>query len=172
MVRLTQVHGSFAARVLVARLADEGIDARLRGPVDGPYRFTVGEMARVEVYVPEDQIDDAAYVLLANEVEDATALPEPRDAAIGPSSRRRRAGAPRDRGRRARAGGALPRRLSDRAQASRASSSSPLMRRNARAGRARSSNATSSWPDVSVSSSPARTLAPSFTASARLAPSA
>jgi len=77
MVRLTQVHGSFAARVLVARLADEGIDARLRGPVDGPYRFTVGEMARVEVYVPEDQIDDAAYVLLANEVEDATALPEP-----------------------------------------------------------------------------------------------
>ena len=77
MVRLTQVHGSFAARVLVARLADEGIEARLRGPVDGPYRFTVGEMARVEVYVPEDQIDDAAYVLLANEVEDATALAEP-----------------------------------------------------------------------------------------------
>jgi hypothetical protein len=77
MVRLTQVHGSFAARVLVARLADEGIDARLRGPVDGPYRFTVGEMARVEVYVPGDQLDDAAYVLLANEVEDATALPEP-----------------------------------------------------------------------------------------------
>jgi len=77
MVHLTQVHGSFAARVLLARLADEGIDARLRGPVDGPYRFTVGEMARVEVYVPEDQIDDAAYVLLANEVEDATALVEP-----------------------------------------------------------------------------------------------
>jgi len=77
MVRLTQVHGSFAARVLLARLADEGIDARMRGPVDGPYRFTVGEMARVEVLVPEDQIDDAAYVLLANEVEDATALPEP-----------------------------------------------------------------------------------------------
>jgi len=77
MVRLTQVHGSFAARVLLARLADEGIDARLRGPVDGPYRFTIGEMARVEVFVPEDQIDDAAYVLLANEVEDATVLPEP-----------------------------------------------------------------------------------------------
>jgi hypothetical protein len=77
MVRLTQVHGSFAARVLLARLTDEGIDARLRGPVDSPYRFTVGEMARVEVYVPEDQIDDAAYVLLANEVEDATALAEP-----------------------------------------------------------------------------------------------
>jgi hypothetical protein len=77
MLRLTQVHGSFAARVLVARLADEGIDARLRGPVDSPYRFTIGEMARVEVYVPEDQIDDAAYVLLANEVEDATALTEP-----------------------------------------------------------------------------------------------
>src|SRR3954454_4933914 len=77
MVRLTQVHGSFAARVLLARLTDEGIDARLRGPVDGPYRFTVGEMARIEVYVPEDQIEDDAFVLLANEVEDATALPEP-----------------------------------------------------------------------------------------------
>jgi hypothetical protein len=78
MVRLTQVHGSFAARVLLARLADEGIEARLRGAVDSPYRFTVGDMARVEVDVPEDQIDDAAYVLLANEVEDATVLPEPR----------------------------------------------------------------------------------------------
>jgi hypothetical protein len=77
MVRLTQVHGSFAARVLLARLTDEGIDARMRGPVDGPYRFTVGEMARVEVFVPEDQIEDASYVLLTNEVEDATALPEP-----------------------------------------------------------------------------------------------
>jgi hypothetical protein len=77
MVRLTQVHGSFAARVLLARLTDEGIDARMRGPVDGPYRFTVGDMARVEVFVPEDQMDDATYVLLANEVEDATALPEP-----------------------------------------------------------------------------------------------
>jgi hypothetical protein len=80
MLRLTQVHGSFAARVMLARLTDEGIDARLRGAIDSPYRFTVGEMARVEVYVPEDQIDDAAYVLLANEVEDATALPEPRAA--------------------------------------------------------------------------------------------
>ena len=77
MVRLTQVHGSFAARVLLARLTDEGIDARMRGPAEGPYRFTVGEMARVEVYVPEDQVADAAYVLLANEVEDATVLPEP-----------------------------------------------------------------------------------------------
>jgi hypothetical protein len=77
MVRLTHVHGSFAARVLLARLADEGIEARLRGAVDSPYRFTVGDMARVEVYVPEDQVDDAAYVLLANEVEDATVLPEP-----------------------------------------------------------------------------------------------
>ena len=77
MLRLTQVHGSFAAGVLLARLADEGIDARLRGAVDSPYRFTVGDMARVDVFVPEDQLDDAAYVLLTNEVEDATTLPEP-----------------------------------------------------------------------------------------------
>ena len=77
MVRLTQVHGSFAARVLLARLDDEGIDARCGDRSTAPYRFTVGEMARVDVYVPEDQVEDAPFVLLANEVEDATALPEP-----------------------------------------------------------------------------------------------
>jgi hypothetical protein len=77
MARLTTVHGTFAARVLVARLGDEGIDAQLRGPVDSPYRFTVGDLARVEVYVPEDQTADASYVLLANAVDDATELPEP-----------------------------------------------------------------------------------------------
>ncbi|MGZ4678271.1 MAG: hypothetical protein ACXVJ7_10560 [Acidimicrobiia bacterium] len=78
MSRLTTVHGTFAARVLVARLEDEGIDAQLRGPVDSPYRFTVGDLARVDVYVPDDQAEDAAYVLLVNDVEDATTLPEPR----------------------------------------------------------------------------------------------
>jgi hypothetical protein len=78
LAHLTTVHGGFAARVLQARLADEGIDARLRGPVDSPYRFTVGELARIDVYVPADQMDDAAYVMLCTDVDDATDLPEPR----------------------------------------------------------------------------------------------
>ena len=47
----------------------EGIDAQLTGALDGVYGFTVGDMARVDVYVPEDQLDDARYVLLADEVD-------------------------------------------------------------------------------------------------------
>ena len=45
---------------LAARLRSEGIDVQLRGAVDGgPYGLTVGAMARVDVWVPEDQLDDA-----------------------------------------------------------------------------------------------------------------
>lgn len=75
MARLTKVFGSFEARVLAARLYDEGIDAELRGALDSPYGFTVGEMARVDVYVPADQMDDARLVMLANAVDEATELP-------------------------------------------------------------------------------------------------
>src|SRR4051812_31256373 len=78
MEQLTSVCGSFAARVLAARLYDEGIDAELRGALDSPYGFTVGDMARVDVFVPIDQAEDAQLVLLANEVDAATELPEPR----------------------------------------------------------------------------------------------
>lgn len=73
--RLTSVSGSFSAHVLRARLCSEGIDAELRGPVDGPYALTVGDMARVEVYVPDDQMEDARLVLLAGEVDAALAAP-------------------------------------------------------------------------------------------------
>jgi hypothetical protein len=77
MEQLTSVCGSFEARVLVARLYDEGIDAELRGALDSPYGFTVGDMARIDVYVPTDQARDAQFVLLANAVDAATELPEP-----------------------------------------------------------------------------------------------
>jgi hypothetical protein len=33
-------------------------------------------MARVDLYVPEDQMDDARLVLLASEIDDAMDLPE------------------------------------------------------------------------------------------------
>lgn len=75
MQRLTWVSGSFSAHVLRARLHSEGIDAELRGPVDGPYLLTVGDMARVEVYVPSDQMEDAQLVLLVGEVDAALAAP-------------------------------------------------------------------------------------------------
>src|SRR5262249_24925279 len=44
MTRLTSVYGSFAARVMAAHLEFEGFDVHLRGPVNGPYALTVGEM--------------------------------------------------------------------------------------------------------------------------------
>jgi hypothetical protein len=77
MARLTWVSGSFAARVLAARLADEGIDAELRGALDSPYGFTLGGLARVDVYVPREQVEDASLVLTAIEVDDATDLEPP-----------------------------------------------------------------------------------------------
>ncbi len=42
----------------------------LRGALHNPYGLTVGEMARVDLYVPDDQLDDACLVLLATEVDE------------------------------------------------------------------------------------------------------
>jgi hypothetical protein len=75
MAPLTWVAGAFRAQVLVARLESEGIDAQLRGALASPYGLTVGDMARVDVYVPEDQLDDAKYVLLADEVDATLTAP-------------------------------------------------------------------------------------------------
>jgi hypothetical protein len=75
MTPLTWVSGIFRAEVLAARLRSEGIDAQLQGALSSPYGFTVGDMARVDVYVPEDQLDDAKYVLLADEVDATLAAP-------------------------------------------------------------------------------------------------
>ena len=71
MRRLTSVYGSFRARVVAARLEFEGFDVELRGALDGPYRLTVGEMARVDLYVPEEQLDEASLALLVAEVDEA-----------------------------------------------------------------------------------------------------
>jgi len=71
MTRLTSVYGAFRARVLAARLESEGFDVQLRGALEGPYALTVGEMARVDVYVPDDQVDDASLSLLVSEVDEA-----------------------------------------------------------------------------------------------------
>ena len=75
MAPLTWVAGAFRARVLAARLESEGIDAQLRGAVESPYGLTVGDMARVDVYVPEDQLADARYVMLADEIDDTLTAP-------------------------------------------------------------------------------------------------
>src|SRR5436189_3605191 len=75
MRHLTWVSGSFRAQVLAARLCSEGLDVQLRGAVGGPYGLTVGPMARVDLWVPEDQLDDARLVMLASEVDAALAAP-------------------------------------------------------------------------------------------------
>jgi hypothetical protein len=75
MLPLTWVSGSFSAHLLAARLHSEGIDVQLRGALDSPYGLTMGEMARVDVFVPEDQIDDARLVMLATEVDQVLAPP-------------------------------------------------------------------------------------------------
>jgi hypothetical protein len=87
MLRLTSVAGPFAAHLLAARLQSEGIDVQLRGAVSGPYVLTVGDIARVDVFVPEDQLDDAKYVMLADEVDAALAAPRDWDGEAAPRRR-------------------------------------------------------------------------------------
>ena len=94
------MHGTFGAHVLAARLADEGFDVELRGPATVPTEgLTFGDMARVDVYVPDDQIDEASYVLLVDEVDEADDDPRRRSAAGSrdPPTRRRALGARRSR---------------------------------------------------------------------------
>ncbi len=71
LTKLTSAYGAFQARVLEARLRSEGFDVQLRGALDGPYALTVGELARVDVYVPVGQVHDASLVLLADEADAA-----------------------------------------------------------------------------------------------------
>ena len=80
MARLTTVGGSFAAHVVAARLEAEGLTVKLRGAVDGPYQFTVGDMSRVDVWVPEDELEDAKLVLLVDEVDFVLDLPPQKEA--------------------------------------------------------------------------------------------
>jgi hypothetical protein len=87
MTRLTSVQGTFRARVVAARLQAEGLDVELRGTDDGPYAATVGELARVDVFVRDDQLRDASVVLLGAEIDDAL---EPSDPAAAARNRRLR----------------------------------------------------------------------------------
>jgi hypothetical protein len=74
MMRLTSVYGSFRARVVAARLQSEGIDVQLRGAIDSPYGVTLGELARVDVFVPVEQCDEASLVLLVDEVDETDVI--------------------------------------------------------------------------------------------------
>jgi len=69
MVHVRTVPTSFHARVIAARLGSDGIVTQLRGNVGGPYPF--GE---VSIWVGEGDADEAAELLLADEVEAALAF--------------------------------------------------------------------------------------------------
>ena len=56
---------------MAARLVDAGFDVELRGALNSPYSLTVGDMARIDVYVPHDQVDEATMLLLVDEVDEA-----------------------------------------------------------------------------------------------------
>lgn len=75
-VRLAEVGDPHYAQLLVARLAAEGIDARLSSEALGPYRLTVGAMAVARIWVSESDLEQAELVLLAAEVDEADPLPE------------------------------------------------------------------------------------------------
>ena len=68
-MKLAVVGDVMAARILVARLDAEGIEARLPGEGLGPYRLTVGELAAVEIWVAEEQVAAAREVMLAAEID-------------------------------------------------------------------------------------------------------
>jgi hypothetical protein len=67
LVELTSVVGSFHAKVLSARLAQEGIRCEFLGYNDGPYPFP----SEVKVLVAEDQLELAREILLADAVDAA-----------------------------------------------------------------------------------------------------
>jgi hypothetical protein len=69
-------------------MRSEGIDVQLRGALDGPYGLTVGDMARVDVWVPDDQLEDARLVMLASEVDAVMAAPREWATPVGQSPRR------------------------------------------------------------------------------------
>lgn len=60
-----------SARVCVAVLGSEGIEARLHGESLGPYPMTVGAMAVTQVWVPESSVDLAKELMLEAEIEHA-----------------------------------------------------------------------------------------------------
>ncbi|MCJ7725789.1 MAG: DUF2007 domain-containing protein [Acidimicrobiia bacterium] len=73
-VRLAVVADLMTARMAVARLESEGIEARVLGDGLSPYRLTVGDLATTEVWVAEDRLAEAAEIMLVSEID---GLPDP-----------------------------------------------------------------------------------------------
>ncbi len=57
------------ARICVAVLGSEGIEARVHGESLGPYRMTVGRMAVIQIWVPANTVELARKVMVEAEIE-------------------------------------------------------------------------------------------------------
>jgi len=67
LVHLTTVGSAFEGRVLAARLGADGILALVHGASEGPYPLP----GPVEVVVDADQLEEARWLLEADELEPA-----------------------------------------------------------------------------------------------------
>jgi len=76
-VKLATVGDLTTARVLAARLESEGIDVRLHSESFGPYPVTVGSLAEAELWIMEDQMDEAKAIMLDAEVNVALGPADP-----------------------------------------------------------------------------------------------
>jgi hypothetical protein len=72
MLPVATVAGGFEARIVVARLGAEGVLCQTRGGSDSVYPFS-----RVEILVPEDELDLARELLDAPPADDDWALAFP-----------------------------------------------------------------------------------------------
>lgn len=79
LVLLSRLGSAAEARLVAARLAADGIEARVRSEADGPYAFTVGRMAEAEIWVGEHQLAEARRVMLEVEVAEVIGAAEADD---------------------------------------------------------------------------------------------
>ncbi|MFQ5966825.1 MAG: putative signal transducing protein [Acidimicrobiia bacterium] len=63
LVLLAEIGDSYEAELLAARLRSEGIESRLTGEPEGPYRLTLGAMALTKVWVEEGELERAQAIL-------------------------------------------------------------------------------------------------------------
>lgn len=60
-----------SARVCVAVLGSNGIEARVHGESLGPYPVTVGRMAVTQIWVPESALERARELMIEAEIDHA-----------------------------------------------------------------------------------------------------
>ena len=79
-VRLAVVADLMTARMAVALLGSEGIEARVLGDGLSPYRLTVGDLATTEVWVAADRLQEAAEIMLIAEIDGLEPPPDEAEA--------------------------------------------------------------------------------------------